>query len=80
MPKNKLTAQEKIDLISELSQWFLDNTESFDRIGIDLAYLYPAIANDTYIEVEEESAFHCLLSNYNFREKRIWEYVHILEK
>lgn len=51
-----MTDAEKIALVKGLSDWFYENTNSFEgEIGMQLAYLWPAILKDTTIEARESS-------------------------
>jgi len=45
------TPRERIELISEVSEALYAATSTFEgQVGLDLAYLYPAIAKGTVVE------------------------------
>ena len=48
MSRKRLTAEQRLDLISRVADWCYDQTESWapHRIGLGLAYLFWAIAAD----------------------------------
>jgi hypothetical protein len=75
-----MTAKEKIlDVHNKL----IDNTESFEPIAISLCYLYPAILNDSYIDIDRSTkqgkTFYKILDD-NFKSTHfIWKHVKIYD-
>lgn len=69
--------EEKLHFMQRWYRWFYENTDNWQgKIGQELAYLWGAIMNDTFIIINSQSAILSLL-----REKRvdsrstIWKYV-----
>jgi len=75
-----MRAKDKIKLISKWSIWFYEHTETFDgEIGRQLAYLWPAIANDSKIEVDPNSEIVSILLEHDPNmTKTIWSYMDIV--
>jgi len=79
-----MSAEEKIELITEIHSAFYDYRESFNSIaGSFLAYLYPAIALDEKCQLwgdnDDDIVIFLFLQN-NFDENhKIWEFIECLE-
>lgn len=68
----------KLYQIREWSKWFYEKTNTFNgALGRQLAYLWPAIANDTQIEVSPSSAIVRLLIKEKFPDENIWNYIDV---
>lgn len=70
----------KIELIKHWSQWFHDHSSSFEsRVGSQLAYLYAAIAKDTYVELKKHSALVRVLRDNDIQKTDdIWGYIKVV--
>jgi hypothetical protein len=70
---------ERITLIRKWADWFYNHVDSYKgRIGMQLAYLWPAIASGRKIEVSEGDAIVQVLRTENVPESEpIWEYLDV---
>lgn len=70
----------KVQLIKDWSQWFYDHSNSFEsRVGAQLAYLYAAIANGTYVELKKHCALVRVLRDNNIpKTDDIWGYIKVV--
>lgn len=70
---------QKIDLINYWSEWFYNHTNTFNgALGTQLAYLWPAIANDKQISVAKNSAIVVLLMKNKIpADNLIWNFIDI---
>ena len=56
------STEERAAIIREWSDWFYDHADTFaGHLGMQLAYLWPAVIKATQIEVEEDSPIVQLL-------------------
>lgn len=69
------------DRVLHWYDWFLSNTESFEgELGSQLAYLWPAMLRNSYVEVWAESSLVRLLrSNDVPADADIWQHI-VIEK
>ena len=72
-----LTADQKVTLITELSQYVIDRTESLvpGLIGIDLAYLLGAIAKGDHIQLCGGSYLARLLAKGYPKDSPLWAHI-----
>ena len=76
----KLTNKQKIDFIIKWSNFFYDKTDSYqDEIGEFLAYFWPAVAKDTYVEVTSNNDALQLLKENKIKDKELWKHIKIQE-
>lgn len=77
MPTSR-SMEEKVELVKKWSSWFYNHTDSFDgKLGMQLAYLWPAILNDNVVECSERDPLPKLLRENGVTEDDIlWEYIH----
>jgi len=73
----QLTVNERLTVISNWSKWFYDNTESFEgEIGMQLAYLWPAVVSGEQMAADENSAIVRLLRYKQVSVNEIiWDYL-----
>jgi hypothetical protein len=59
---------------------FYDSSDTFrGKLGEDIAYLWAAVANGTFIEVSRRSRLVAILNSYDPSHKdRIWRYVRVM--
>lgn len=74
--KKEMTAQEKV---LEINDRLIDMTESLEDVALDLAYLYPAILRDSYIEIFREMKTHKLFKDTFSTKHFIWKYIKIVD-
>lgn len=76
------SASERMDLVCRVSKWIYDNTDSLEgRLGMQLAYLYPAIARAHKVECDPGSHLVELLrGRYSDAcpHQEVWEYIDVL--
>ena len=89
--KTKRSAEEKIALINDVCGrfWFYQRTETFTTewegcntsvcMGVALAYLVWAIADDGSVSYDKGEAGHRFLKLYFPHDHAVWEYVEIEE-
>ena len=72
-------SEENLEFIFDWSRWFYDNTDTFNgAIGRSLAYLWPAIVNDSCISVSPQYAIVRLLKRHGVpASNAIWEYLNV---
>jgi hypothetical protein len=73
----KRTPEQRLELIKTWSDWFYQRTESFEgELGLQLAYLWPAIAKAHVIEVSASSCIVKLLEKFLVpKHSEIWGYI-----
>lgn len=73
------SCDEVIDFIALWSDWFYENTESFNgAVGRSLAYLWPAIVKRERIEVTERHAIVKLLRKHDVcNADPIWQFIDV---
>ena len=71
----------RLELIKEWSDWFYARTDSFEgELGLQLAYLWPAIAKAHKIEVSPSSAIVRVLEQFHVPpHSPIWDYIDQVE-
>lgn len=75
------TAEQKIELIQKWSDWFYSHTDSFeyDNLGVEIAYLYAAIARNSCIQIfdpeDRNPLVKLLMENAVSPSDEIWEYI-----
>lgn len=85
-----MTKADKLDLIAELYQTFLDATTSFENyVGENLAYLMGAIALDSNLDVHKEESgifvdpgmnlFLSLLRTYFSPGHEVWSFINVVK-
>lgn len=74
---DKLYQQERMHLALHWYEWFLDHTDSFEgRLGMQLAYLWPAILKGTKIDCSERDPVVQILHLYEVPESDpIWQHI-----
>lgn len=74
------SADEKVTLIQTWFGWFFMHTDTFEgELGESLAYLWPAIAQGTTIEVSPNDAIvQCLERAKIPSDSIIWKYIDIV--
>lgn len=86
-----MTAQERLDLIIKWSDWFYASVESFSsevsgELGMQLAYLWAAIAKGNQIECDPSSdLINCMKGRAGYRNRvpfdaEIWKYIDIVDE
>lgn len=67
----------KLELVRQWDLWFQKHTGSYEGdLGMDLAYLWPAILNDKFILVHKDSTIYKLLvENKVPSSDPIWNYI-----
>jgi len=65
------------ELIAEVYEAFLDETESFEACGIDLAYLLGAIAVDQSVEWNSANPGLAIVSRRFPTKHRVWKFIQV---
>ena len=78
----KRSDKERLELIKEWSDWFYARSETFaGELGLQLAYLWPAIAKAHKIEVSPNSTIVKTLHHFRVpKHSPIWEYIDQVEE
>lgn len=78
--KKLLSDKKKVEFIRIWSDWFYDHSSSYrGALGVQLAYLWPAIIREHQIEVSERSAIVKLLRKQKVApDSDIWGYLDIV--
>lgn len=76
-----MTAEEKVAFIKYWSDWFYRHSDTFRwKLGLELAYLWPAIIQGHKIEVSKRSPLvRMLLENRIDESDKIWSYIDVVE-
>ena len=72
---------QRIELIQKWSKWFYERRETFTgELALQLAYLWPAIANEHVISASKSSEIVQVLEEFRVpKHSEIWDYIVIEE-
>lgn len=75
--KKELSAQKRLKLVQQVYQTFINVTESFteDHIGVDLAYLFGAIAKNSCCHWDVDRPIILVLREQFTELHPVWQYI-----